>query len=54
MKYNLCAEYTGFVIPNVLVFGYGMDYNEEFREMPHLCVINDKGIKAYQDARQNI
>lgn len=40
LQYNFFAEYTGFVIPDVFVFGYGMDYNEYFREMSHLCVIS--------------
>ena len=43
LKYNFKAKYTGFYIPDLFVFGYGMDYNERFREMSHLCIINEKG-----------
>lgn len=34
------ADYIGFVIPDVFVIGYGMDYNEYYRDLNHLCVIN--------------
>lgn len=34
------ADFIGFSIPNVFVVGYGLDYNEEFRDMRHLCVLN--------------
>jgi hypoxanthine phosphoribosyltransferase len=30
------ADYTGFIIPNHFVIGYGMDYAERFRNMPDI------------------
>ncbi len=33
------ADYTGFVIPNEFVVGYGMDYNEYYRNLPYIGVI---------------
>jgi hypoxanthine phosphoribosyltransferase len=30
------ADYTGFVIPNHFVIGYGMDYAERFRNVPDI------------------
>jgi hypoxanthine phosphoribosyltransferase len=42
------AEYVGFSIPDAFVVGYNMDYNEAYRDMPHLCVINDKGISFFK------
>jgi hypoxanthine phosphoribosyltransferase len=50
LEYNFYADYIGFLIPDVFVFGYGMDYNELFREMSHLCVISQKGVEAFKDA----
>ena len=49
LKYNFFADYIGFLLPDVFVFGYGMDYNELFREMSHLCVISEEGIEAFKD-----
>ena len=36
---TLKADYTGFVIPNEFVVGYGMDYNEHYRNLPYVGVI---------------
>lgn len=46
---NYWAEYIGFFIPDKFVVGYGMDYNERFRDVMHLCVINQKGIDKYHE-----
>lgn len=40
-------DYTGFEIPNQFVVGYALDYNEFFRDLNHVCVINDNGKKKY-------
>jgi hypoxanthine phosphoribosyltransferase len=36
---TLQADYTGFVIPNAFVVGYGLDYNEHFRNLPYVGVL---------------
>jgi hypoxanthine phosphoribosyltransferase len=41
------AHYVGFSVPNSFVIGYNMDYNEVFRDLPHVCVINAHGIAKY-------
>lgn len=33
------ADYTGFVIPNEFVVGYGLDFNEHFRNLPYVAVL---------------
>lgn len=33
------ADYVGFIIPNLFVVGYGMDYGERFRNLPDICVL---------------
>ena len=35
---TLQADYTGFVIPNAFVVGYGLDYNEHFRNLPYVAI----------------
>ena len=32
-------KYTGFVIPNEFVVGYGLDFDEKYRNMPEVCVL---------------
>ncbi len=34
------VDYTGFVIPDKFVFGYGLDLDEKFRELPFIGVVN--------------
>jgi hypoxanthine phosphoribosyltransferase len=33
------ADYTGFVIPNEFVVGYGLDYDERYRNLPDVCIV---------------
>jgi hypoxanthine phosphoribosyltransferase len=33
------VEYVGFVIPDRFVVGYGLDYAEQYRELPHVAVM---------------
>ncbi len=32
-------EYCGFVIPNAFVVGYGLDYAQQYRHLPHIAVL---------------
>lgn len=41
-------DYVGFTIPDKFIVGYGLDYNEYFRDLHHVCVINDHGKQKYQ------
>ena len=36
---TLKADYTGFVIPNEFVVGYGLDFNEKYRNLPYIGVL---------------
>ncbi len=33
-------DFIGFHIPNQFVVGYGLDYNETFRNLPYIAVLN--------------
>lgn len=33
------ADYVGFTIPNMFVVGYGLDYNERYRNLPYVGVL---------------
>lgn len=41
------ADYVGFDIPNEFVVGYGLDYNERYRNLPYIGVLNEEGIRRY-------
>jgi hypoxanthine phosphoribosyltransferase len=38
------ADYVGFSIPNRFIIGYGLDYNELYRDLADIFVISQKGI----------
>ncbi|XP_076470827.1 hypoxanthine-guanine phosphoribosyltransferase-like isoform X2 [Babylonia areolata] len=40
-------DYIGFEIPDRFVVGYALDYNEYFRDLNHIGVINEVGKKKY-------
>ena len=42
---TLVPDYVGFTIPNEFVVGYGLDYNEHFRNLPYVGVLKPE---AYQ------
>ena len=39
---TLKADYTGFVVPNEFVVGYGLDYNEHYRNLPYVGVLSPR------------
>ena len=43
---TVTCDYTGFVIPNEFVVGYGLDFNEHFRNLPFVGVLKPE---AYQN-----
>ena len=36
---TLKPDYVGFTIPNAFVVGYGLDYNEHYRNLPYVGVL---------------
>uniref|UniRef100_A0A8C0AT82 Phosphoribosyl transferase domain containing 1 n=6 Tax=Telluraves TaxID=3073808 RepID=A0A8C0AT82_9AVES len=49
MVFVICLNTDyGFEIPDLFVVGYALDYNEHFRDLNHICVINDHGKAKYR------
>lgn len=42
-KASVPVRYVGFEIPNHFVVGYGLDYNERYRELPYVGVLRSGG-----------
>lgn len=42
---TVVPDYTGFTIPNEFVVGYGLDFNEHYRNLPYVGVLKPE---AYQ------
>lgn len=45
-KVTLQADYVGFTIPNEFVVGYGLDYNEHYRNLPYVGVLKPEVYEA--------
>ncbi len=41
----LSVDYTGFEIPDAFVVGYGLDFNEKYRNLPVIGVLDEKVYK---------
>ena len=35
-------DYLGFTIPDLFVVGYGLDFAQQYRHLPDICVLEDK------------
>jgi hypoxanthine phosphoribosyltransferase len=42
-KMAIQPDYNGFVIPDVFVVGYGLDCNEQYRNLPYIGVLYEEG-----------
>uniref|UniRef100_A0A914GTK5 Phosphoribosyltransferase domain-containing protein n=1 Tax=Globodera rostochiensis TaxID=31243 RepID=A0A914GTK5_GLORO len=50
-KDALREDFVAFSIPDRFVVGFGMDYNQRFRDLSHICVISQSGIAKYKSGR---
>ena len=37
---EIYADYVGYTIPDAFVVGYGLDYAEEYRNLPYIGVLS--------------
>lgn len=44
-KIKVPIKYSGFEIPDKFVVGYGLDYNEIYRNLPYIGVLKESAIK---------
>jgi len=42
---DLESDYVGFVIPNEFVVGYGLDFNQKYRNLPYIGVLKEECYK---------
>jgi hypoxanthine phosphoribosyltransferase len=43
---TLKADYVGFEIPDAFVVGYGLDFNEKYRNLPYVGVLKPEAYQA--------
>jgi hypoxanthine phosphoribosyltransferase len=42
----LRPDYVGFEIPDEFVVGYGLDYNDHYRHLPHIAAIDPEDLES--------
>lgn len=42
-RVRVSLDYYGFIIPNAFVVGYGLDYQERYRGLPYVGVLEETG-----------
>lgn len=40
-EFNVKVDYIGFQIPDKFVIGYGLDYNEKYRNLPYIAYVEE-------------
>ena len=43
---TLKPDYVGFTIPNAFVIGYGLDFNEHYRNLPYVGILKPEAYNA--------
>ena len=41
-RVDITPDYCGFTIPDKFVVGYGLDYNNHYRNLPEVCVLKEE------------
>ncbi|GAJ22628.1 unnamed protein product, partial [marine sediment metagenome] len=39
---SVSIDYLGFTVPDRFLVGYGLDWNQKFRNLPAICVLEDE------------
>lgn len=42
---DITPDYCGFTIPDEFVIGYGLDYDEDYRNLPYVGIIKPEAVK---------
>nr|CDJ80706.1 Phosphoribosyltransferase domain containing protein [Haemonchus contortus] len=49
-KCKKVEDFVAFHIPNKFIVGYGLDYNQKFRDLNHICVMSAAGVEKYKNS----
>lgn len=47
-KINLIADWWGFIVPNVFLIGFGLDYEERLRNLPYIGIADYDKMKVWK------
>ncbi|KAI6178815.1 Non-specific serine/threonine protein kinase [Aphelenchoides besseyi] len=47
-EHEVAENYVAFNIPDRFIVGFGLDYNQKFRDLAHIAIMSDAGIEKYK------
>jgi len=47
-RVDVQEDFVAFNIPDKFIVGYGLDYNQKFRDLNHICSMSETGIQKYK------
>uniref|UniRef100_A0A8R1XPV7 Hypoxanthine phosphoribosyltransferase n=1 Tax=Onchocerca volvulus TaxID=6282 RepID=A0A8R1XPV7_ONCVO len=47
-EFEVQEDFIAFDIPDKFVVGFGLDYNQKYRDLGHICIMSDAGIEKYK------
>ncbi|CAD5206897.1 unnamed protein product [Bursaphelenchus okinawaensis] len=47
-KVQVQEDFVAFSIPDKFIVGFGLDYNQKFRDLNHICIMSESGIQKYK------
>jgi hypoxanthine phosphoribosyltransferase len=50
-KVPVMIDYTGFTVPNKFIVGYGIDWDEQYRGLPDICIVEEPPSKIPGNAK---
>ena len=43
---DIKADYIGFEVENLFIVGYGLDYDQRFRNLPYVSYLTEEDVEA--------
>ncbi|VDN00935.1 unnamed protein product [Thelazia callipaeda] len=47
-EHKVQEDFIAFDIPDKFIVGFGLDYNQKFRDLSHICVMSEAGIEKHK------
>lgn len=44
-KHEVPIEYLGFTVPNKFIIGYGLDYQDKYRNLPYIAILDKSEVE---------
>ncbi|VDN84814.1 unnamed protein product [Brugia pahangi] len=49
-EFEVQEDFVAFDVPDEFVVGFGLDYNQKFRDLGHICIMSESGIERHRVA----